>query len=175
MGPPPSRRQVLAGIGGAVGLGTAGSTAYHAYTGPVDLVLLNTRLSPVEVDVRISGPDGVVLAETYDVPETTRAELDTESPSEIPVTEPGSESEVGTVTDRVVERATRGTTYTVHAATEDGRHTLDETDENTVTATCTGYVDTSERRLTDTVRLFVPRVDGRGDILLSANRCGTLW
>lgn len=172
---PPTRRQFLAGLGSVTGLGAVGSVAYHTYTGPVDLTIVNYERyprSPFTVDVQVSGTDGVVAAETYDVPAPTPVEYYSEGSSEIPSSRGG---EAGIVRDRLIDRATRGTTYTVRASTADGTYTLDEAGENTATVTCTGYVNLSEERMMDELLLEFPAPSSVGGIGLGSNYCGSLW
>lgn len=171
MGPPPSRRQFLAGLGGAVGLGAVGSTAYHAYTGPVDLVVANSLDSTVELAVRLSRDEEMVHRATYDVPARTSREYDRESPSEIPVAERNGSP--GLLRDRMVETATRGTTYEFDAWT-DG-YGVNPNDEDTFTVTCTGYVEMSDGPLTDELLLFVPREPRERGMLLDNSHCGSLY
>lgn len=172
MVPSPTRRQFLAGLGSVTGLGAVGSVAYHTYTGPVGLTILNFERSQFTVDVQVSGPDGVVAAETYDVPASAPVEHYSEGSSEIPSSRGG---EAGIVRDRIINRATRGTTYTVRASTADGTYTLDEAGENTATVTCTGYVNMSEERMRDELLLEFPASSSVGGIGLYPNYCGSLW
>ena len=170
MCPPPTRRRFLAGLGGAAGLGTVGATGYHAYTGPVDLRVLNSLRSAVELTVRLRRDGRVVHGATYDVPARTLPEYDEDSSAEIPEAErPGSSGEVR---DRLVESATRGTTYEFDAFTDE--YGL-EAGSETVTVTCTGYVASSEGPLTDELLLFIPIRPAERGMYLVKNDCLRLY
>lgn len=172
MVPSPTRRQFLAGLSGVTGLGAVGAVAYHTYTGPVALTILNFERSQFTVDVQVSGPDGVVVDKTYDVPASEPVEYDSEGSSEIASSRGG---DAGIVRDRIIDHATRGTTYSVRASTADGTYTLDEAGDNTATVTCTGYVNMSEGRMMDELLLEFPASSSVGGIGLYPNYCGGLW
>jgi hypothetical protein len=165
MSPPPTRRQLLTGLGGAIALGTVASTGYHAYTGPVRLVVENYVREPLTADVRITNDDSLVHAATYDLP----AFAPTDDRDTV-----GS----GRVEQQIVNRAIRGTVYTVEAST--GRHDgVAPNEDETYRVTCTGYTDAersdgSEKRLTDAISLAIYPADGAG-IQLDGPSCGSLW
>ena len=165
MSPPPTRRQLLTGLGGALGLGAVGSTVYHAYTGPLTLVVENYFHEPLTLSVRIKRDESLVHEATYDLPAFT--------PTDDPDT-----SGTGRVKEQIIDSTIRGTIYTVEASTEvhDG---LGPREDKTYRVTCTGYTDFhqpdgGEKRVAD--RLFVaasPEPDY--GITLGRNYCGNVW
>jgi hypothetical protein len=165
VGPLPTRRQFLAGLGCAVGLGAVAATLSHAYTGPVTLVIDNDVREPLTVDVRVARDSSLVHRAAYEMPAFT--------PTDDPDT-PGT----GRVEDRIVDRAVHGTVYTVEASTDvhDG---LPPGEDGTYRVTCTGYTDRSrpdgsEKRLTDRISLAIHLETGAG-ISLDGPSCGGAW
>jgi hypothetical protein len=165
MSPPPTRRQLLTGLGGALGLGAVASTVYHAYTGAVRLVVENYVREPLTADVRITHNGSLVHEATYDLP----AFDPTDDPDTVGT---------GRAEEQVVDRAIHGTVYTIEASTEshDG---LAPDEGDTYRVTCTGYTDLlradgDEKRLTDRISLAIHPADGSG-ITLDGPACTSVW
>jgi hypothetical protein len=159
-----TRRRLLAGLGGAAGLGVVGATVYHAYTGPVTLAVENYVRERLSLDTRISHDSSVVHEATYELPAF--------APTDQPDT-----SGTGRVKEQVVDHAVRGTTYTVEASTE--TRALTPGADDTYRVTCTGYADIerpdgTEKRLADRISLSV-RPSPEAGISLGGPYCESVW
>ena len=165
MSPPLTRRQLLAGVAGTLSLGVGGATVYHAYTGPVQLVIENFVRDPLTVAVRINQDSSLMHETAYEVP------------AFMP-TDDEATSGAGRVEAQITERTVHGTVYTVNASTD--RHDgLSAADDNTYRTTCTGYTDFpapdgSQKRLTDAITLTINPASGAG-IVLDGPACGSPW
>lgn len=146
-----SRRRLLSLSGGTAAL--IGGLSYHSLTGPVTILIINDDDSNSELNVDVRKGNNNIFDGTISVPANT-----TDSPA---------------IAERkIIDRAMRGDEYTIELSVSD-RSYLSDTIR--YTPTCTGFVDMSEGRLTDEIRVAIPGTSGPRDLQVDSNYCGGFW
>lgn len=153
MSPPLSRRRLLS-LTGVSALVAVGGTLVHAYTGPIALGLQNLTTSTVTTRVVIDGPRRTVFDETFEVP-------------------PARNDEPGRITrEAAIDNGVRGTEYRVSVRLPGSP--VDPVDAS-YTATCTGFSDIGDRRISDHVGVDILGQSAPDRILVDGSACSSAF